>query len=850
MKTLANFLPIKAMIQRSKEFSEYFWDRWDAPKGEWVPADLRDRRPQMSSTEDGRSIASQILHHEMLDQSQYNPVLVALLVLLPFLAVVMAIPEALSASKGIETLTTVIALATVSVIAWLLFQNREEAGTVFKTVGLGFFVPMIGLAASKVGSQVLFSMATKLWLLFLVAGALFLILLLMSVVAPRAKESLSATTKFLSVGVAFLIAASIIHPALAFPACLVLGSYAPMLLVRKWDQDSSDVRLSMGITLNGEQNGRLTHAHIEPRREQAEACARDKTQTMLLATSTGELYDRGDHYAADVGLPMLISQSDLSTHILIIGETGSGKSYRCLNRFITEQMAINESGILYIDAKGEGPLKFSHLPGYTLVRPTERNRTTGEVIHKGVNIGLIQGMAPGSVCDVLAEVGGVKADAQQSGNAQFFINHARNLVFNAEQLLWWMIKAHENKNKVEGTSATRHWTWSLAGVLKMTNLLADTSKDANGRRMIEDIADFVDKWALVGSRDDVLNQALRFARSGVLSIAEEAKEAWGGIVGQAQQWFTPLMNSNDLHAWSTCEVGDFDMGQVMHGAHVGLYLPVKYGTAGVMATALIRRRISLAMQERPDNWRELDPTATPLLMVFDEFQEIINTMDLKNLSMGRSWGLWMVMATQSIAAIENKLGKEATQSALNNFLSVIAFRVDESSYEFIQRRVGKCFRKKKRGYGAGIDHYQTLELMTNLPTQDWDHPSFNARWEHMAASGAGRPVPERVQSRNQANMTSRTLDYEETMKYFAQNNRLTHFVQAEGSEEQYILDMAVLSMLSKGHGNAFMQINRGGVARRDIVKMNGYPVPTAEQFNALRAQYAVKKIENRLGETA
>ena len=856
MKAISAFMNIEPLLKRCKEFSAYIWGRWDVPHDEWVPADLRDKTAILPFTKDRRSIVSQVLPHELLDLGFYNPVLVWLVGWLPALAVLCAIPMAIT-SEGPRAIAWATFGATSLVgaifITWLMAQCREKLWTIFKTLCVGYLLPLVGMFVSMTAprgdnvdlSAILTQLTQKLGLIGVVLAVAVLLWFVISYALPRASKPLSNAIRFGCFGALFITVAAILHPVLAFPACVLVAALAPIRLTQLWDMEPKQWQMALGTAMNGEALGKLMTGHIRARHDQAVRASKDPTPLFTFGTSTGALYEKGDVFAADRGLPLVASLYDISTHMLVVGGTGRGKTLYALNRITTEWMAMNQGGMLFIDPKGEGALKYKHLPGYRVIAPTVRDALTNTIVSQGVNVGLIQGMEPGTVCQVLAEVGGVGKDSKSQGNAQYFINNGLNVGFHAEQLLWWTIKTHEHQVKIgrKDANAKINWRWTLHDIAKMVDLLAKPF-DKSGRHdaeILTDMIETVQEWAPIPRNNPVLARTISFIKS-ELPVLQASEETWSSIVSTVKQWFTPLLNSNDLLSWAMCEQGDVDMGDVLHGAKFGLYLPLRYGTAGVMAMALIRRRIAMDMRKRPDNWRELDPTATPVLFVFDEFQELINLQDLEILSMGRSLGNWMVMATQSEAAIRQKLGDTATEALMNNFLSWMAFDVDLGTFLMLQKKVGKCWRKQLKGSAVAVDLDATTDAIASHPAYDLEHPNAGRRWDHMAAEGVGLAVPQQVAYRNAITKDSRNESFNESMNSFADNNLLTPFVTKGGSEEQEILDIADFNLLAKGEGDALIQINRGGVPRRDIVKMTPYHIPTVEEFNDLCATYT-KQIE-------
>lgn len=68
-------------------------------------------------------------------------------------------------------------------------------------------------------------------------------------------------------------------------------------------------------------------------------CKADTSPRVKLGTATGTLTSYGDSYAPDMGLEMGMSINDLSTHFMVFGPTGSGKTSSVIRPLI--QQIIN-----------------------------------------------------------------------------------------------------------------------------------------------------------------------------------------------------------------------------------------------------------------------------------------------------------------------------------------------------------------------------------------------------------------------------------------------------------------------------------------------------------------------------
>ncbi|WP_448670424.1 TraM recognition domain-containing protein [Pseudoxanthomonas mexicana] len=846
MKTLSQFMPLEGMRDRAAEFGRYLWSRWDVPRGSETTRDLDDQRGILPVTEDGRSKISQILPHEAMDMSVCSPVLVVMAALLPVLALLTAVPA--SFDPGLMRSTAFLVLAVPAVIGaiaitWLMRQCRELMTNIALTFGIGYALPLFGLWLMKaVGKSSALSIVQQFERVFIVLAGLLVVMLIVSWFSSNAKAPLGVLTKFVLGAIGAVAVAAILYGPLVFPVCLLLGAFAPVLMIKRWDKARAARMLSMGNEFSGEGAGLQTTTHVTARKEQAENCLADRSPTFYLGRSLGELYDRGDVFAADIGVPMLMSVTDLSTHMVVFGQTGSRKTVGALNRIQTQWMAMGCGGMIYIDPKSDGAMKFAHLPNYTVIRPSVVDRLNDQnVIEQGVNINLIEGIPPGKVADILADIGGAVSGSQGGGdNAQFFINNAKTLAFNAEHLLYWAIESQRHLKAIgkESVDEPMHWAWNLADLRRMVNFIAEYDPSDRQNSLLTPVIEFIADNAPCAGRNKSLNAALDYVRVELASQASKDSNSWKSIVSQCTQWFAPLMNDEDLLAWATCTTSDVDIGRALYGQCFGIYLPLRYGKAGELAMALLRRRISIMMRARKEDWRTSDPNATPVLVVIDEAQELLNRQDGEILSMGRSLGQYMLLATQSEAALRAKLNEVTTDTVLNNLLSFIAFRVDQQTFEVIQEKVGKCWKRNKKSHGAAIDFEQNARAMAKSPVFDREHPGAGGYWDHLGAQGAGIPVPARVEYRSHNSMQSLAGTFDQSMDHFASHHLNPQLIVGQGQEEKFILDAADFNLLSRDDGNALVFINRGNKPRRDIVKMTPFPIPSLTEFNAMRDYFA------------
>lgn len=819
MKTLSMLIPIKSMRQRAEAFALYILGRWDVPQGGAVP-DLADKRGLMGTTPDGRRISGLLLVEDNIDNSIYNPVVAVLAGLFPLLTLLIAVPKAFKMGDNLIGMLTVISMALVAGLVWFFNQNGVTKGRIFGVVALGYLVPllafgMIGSTSSNAAQLLTNPLAVlggAIGRALMVAGVGLVVLWVISFFSPKAKEPLSTMMGIILLGGFGVLFLSALSPVLRYPACYALACLAPWWLVKQWKNDRGQILAGQGNLFTGEGNGTLLSAHIKPRIQQYEQAFKDTSPTIYIGEATGILNRRNDPYAPDEGLPIVMSANDSSTHILVLGETGSRKTAGFIRPYVVQWMLKKCGGVFLLDGKNDLALEFVGIPGYQVITPSTINRETGEVLVTGTKIALLQGMQPGLVSETLSKVMGGDKDKGSKETGSFFTNNALTLGRHAENLVWWLVRTEEGMRKSGEVpmETPRQWHWTISDVLQMINMLADTSKDDAKRRKIEPWLGMLSDHCPVADRDRVLNAAISYAEKDVLVLAA-AENTWSNIVSTVKQWYEPLLAHHELIDWAECESSDeVDLSKLLFGGNVGVYLPLQYGKAGEMACALLRQNVADLIRKRPKDWANV-PGAKPLLVVMDEAQELLNPGDLKLLSMGRSQGCHMLSATQSIDALVERLGENATDALVVNYLSRICLRSSHATYQFMQEKLGKVNKPIRMGTGQSIDYCSTVISMLNSPMMDWEHPYHSRKWEHQVSQGALSVLL--------SPKGNSKLDYVSRQKELAEYVSHTDYVTTGKFQESWLLDDADFAALSKAEGYAVVSVMRGGQPRRDLVQL-------------------------------
>jgi hypothetical protein len=197
--------------------------------------------------------------------------------------------------------------------------------------------------------------------------------------------------------------------------------------------------------------------------------------------------------------------------------------------------------------------------------------------------------------------------------------------------------------------------------------------------------------------------------------------------------------------------------------------------------------------------------ATPVVFLIDEAQEVATDDDATMLAIGRSLGLAMVAATQTIEGVEEKLTKPVADKWLNVYGNVIAlpgrsFRTDE----FVTKRLGKSWGAKvERVEGLTVRDAMRSETLTGALAASRTQESMR-RWIGPGMYG--------MSSARRGRFT----------------NQLSRLLGAEGASERSqchvgvheLVEASEVATLLAEPNTALVVGYRARVPRRDVVRLS------------------------------
>jgi len=784
----------------------------------------------MSCAADRTPHSQLFLPEDVIDGSKMNPVSLIAAALLPVAALIsaFAISPVTAQLSGLTRLLASVgigglgfALAFISFI--VLVKNSVNLIRLASIFLIGFFDPLwllmfpslggFGFDQVKAFSGMFFIMAA-LWFSFdFVAG--FLTNTFPSLREKQVNvEVFRGAVKMAFIILALSIVCKFILPQSLLPiGALLIGSLAPYSLYRSWILERAFLLEANGRMFDGI-GANYSFNHINARKSQAENASSDKSPLIRLGTATGKLRSNWDFFAPDKGLPFVMSAKDLSLHMLVLGSSGSGKTASMGRPLGVQWLAQGCGGILVLDGKGYFAEEFKLLPNFTLIEPWDIDLNTNAVIKKGTVLNLIEGVEPGFITETLASSVGGESDTGggDKGNAAFFKNSALEMGKHCEHILYWLVKKDERDEQVAleaGLSFDRRWWWNLASYINVVDMLADTGNvEIRGqakRKIVHWIDDLLNNPPAEYSTNNYqLAEAIKYICVTYPSLNEETTK---NIMASLRVWFSPLTSNRNIIPWLKETKSEIDVSAPLRGQGLGVCLPkTVFGDAAVAATNLIRGRVMKEIRGRKDDWRD-DPHQKPVLILMDEAQDILTTKDKDWLAVSRSQGGQFCVMTQSIEALVERLGKEATEAMLPNFGSFVMFTSSHQTQEWVINKMGRV--AKKMGPPKN-----SVDLLSFMETEV-DKPIFNIN--HQYAKG----LFSRLLSRNAVRFNLTELYDINTDKFIKDNavNSSRHWSMGPEGKGFPVADKSALTSYTLQPGHCVAQVIRGAVHRRDALEM-------------------------------
>lgn len=503
------------------------------------------------------------------------------------------------------------------------------------------------------------------------------------------------------------------------------------------------------------------------RTEQAQEANKDKSAFITLGSSTGQFYGNLDPLAAQGGLKLGLTAGDLSTHLVVFGATGTGKTAGVLRPVARQWSESKAGGLLVLDGKGDLPREMQSLPDFQLIEP-------------GVSqLALLEGLIAEDVVDALVSISAAGSSGGRADGDDFWTASGQAMLRAAALLL-------------EHADDKAKFPWSLSALHQVVN-----EPDYRGA-LIASLKDHPDVQSGTGS-------VALAASYWLYEYTSYSANTSASIVATVNSWINPVLGHRELLQWSQATTGA-DPSTVLTGGRMGISVPAyRYGSAGAVVSALVKQRVYRAVRRRGSSWKK-QAGQTPILLLIDEAQEVLGSADMDMWPVARSLGLAGVIATQSADEIVARFGEKRALAMLNNFRSIVSYKSSEATMAYVCTRLGHHLR-----LSTSLRDNRDLEIAA---------PQFGAIVSSEVVSPLNDPH-HRAALRGGvgAIMRNTFASVKDIVAADGDGNAMQTGVAVAGARiDAPVMSAAEASQLLERRWHAVAVLNRAGITRRDVIR--------------------------------
>lgn len=389
---------------------------------------------------------------------------------------------------------------------------------------------------------------------------------------------------------------------------------------------------------------------------QARASLRDTSKLVVLGKSTGFLRRGGDPLTPDVGGDICMSLgSDIYTHLLVTGETGTGKT-SCALKPLVRQLP-EEVGAAILDGKG----------ALAIDMEKELDRV---VTPDNTKLNLLLGVEPEVASEIIYQVSAANSDGG----------------------IW--DKAAENMVR-QGLFILKFLSDNERGRYDIKNLYLICTNDTVRESLTTSATDVLSGM----DTDDIPGHVMAAVTYWEKEVPSMPNETRGSVIFNVSAWLNPMVSHPTMRNWAGSQ-NDIDIPEeIVHGKKIGVAAPpFMYGRGGVLGSALIQASLLNRIRRRAveSNWKEKGET--DVVIVMDEFQELVSSQLVDFIAISRSLRCAIVGACQTVDQLLDKLGggrnSAKAESFVNQFRSRITFMSSKTTLEWAARHAGVRHRWK------------------------------------------------------------------------------------------------------------------------------------------------------------
>ncbi|SRR5579862_3515628 len=579
--------------------------------------------------------------------------------------------------------------------------------------------------------------------------------------------------------------------------------------------------------------------------------------TYLIGHATGTLRARGDLAAPMRGQPMMLDEESIFQHLLVFGGTGEGKTTAILKPLMRRVLSNPAFGAFISDAKG------------VLWRDAQKvakdvKRSADVVLigtgpgHSGVNI--VAGLTPSQVAAALRSV---LTQIGSTGNDSFWPDMAASIIRHMLTLGRGYAQTDGGKAETDkGLNSYSLW-WAYQAVLRADLVKAAIAEIRGTHRA------HVEKVQAAATADEIkellatderlvpteLIDTICYLESAWRDMASETKT---GIIANVTQLLDGFASSSVLRERfaSGLDANCISMRGALGGKLVVNTLSsIEDGLPARLVSILIKTSLYREARQREAQWKATgegpSPQASPCLVVMDEVQELVTSDPSSGLSdasfwnVARSSGLAGVFATQTVSALKQAMGEDASNNFIQQARSKVFFRTEEKDTveytcwcagSFERNRVFDERHRESIEYRSLIDGWNPLGPIDDDAAEAGPRslrdearrlfsPNRRTNLDVAAGRNAYQPdfsfVPTQTFSGGEPGQAASA----QNATYLAQLQAQQAAVwRAEDLEREYLTHgndqqpaLTTSDILQMGRWHAFAHIQRAGAVRQDLI---------------------------------
>lgn len=587
--------------------------------------------------------------------------------------------------------------------------------------------------------------------------------------------------------------------------------------LRGWWEDASDAFRTPTRDAMLIWKSRADHRSNEYRaycRQVDQAIGRLKAQPVIkVGSGTGLLRSRGDMQAPATGQLMAFDGESLRQHLLVLGGTGEGKTRLVLKplfmRIMTADWGDQTIGCYVCD--GKNTLWKTLAPALTAAGRDVKIIGTGEG-HFGVN--LVAGMSP---LDVATTFKAVSMQVLGGQGDDFWPESASLLIMHSAILA----KAVNEDPKVMAEFTRMGFQpFSLAGIARIS---VDEKVQAKVLEALE--AKSADEDYQFSSAELAAIDSVEFMRNTWADLAIQTKS---GIVANVNSLLGKLIGAPEISNLFCSGIGEnvVDVDHALNGGCVMVALGDEGGSASKLATVWLKSRLFVLAKKRLLEDPEAAASNSTLLLV-DEAQELITTgadSEATFMNIARETGVFMVYATQSVAALEKAMPADDLANMLNLFRSKIILKTEEAKTIDLQQKLAGTL---PRGWETE-EHFFATQGLREFMKPDTPAPAPIVKWwRSFFLIGNWNPLPLTIAYKAGVRTTIKKMN---VAKWQSPIKRAENVKSWQAGSMDKEISTAMLASLSwrpvietseflVGAGMAFATIQRAGLSRADLIDL-------------------------------